>query len=155
MLVADAKHKVHTVPKATEIKSSVRLSVQQALYEDTTGNMGEELPQFSTAASCSRQTQHMQKNGERVVMAHNPRRSVHRGSLQVATSLRLLEFKNLIIHVQKHICFTQYHTPVWRVFPQGLLLFSPQRGTLITHLPGQDSIQNRLILTGYSVPSQA
>lgn len=75
VLVADAKHKVHTVPKATEIKSPMRLSVQQALYEDTTGNMGEELPQFSTAASCSRQTQHMQKNRERAVMAHNPRRS--------------------------------------------------------------------------------
>lgn len=75
MLVAEAKHKVHTVPKANEIKPSVRLSVQQAPYEDTTGNMGEDLPQFSTAASCSRQTQHMQKNRERAVMAHNPRRS--------------------------------------------------------------------------------
>lgn len=48
----------------------------------------------------------------------------------------------------------QYHTPVWRVLLQGLL-FSPQRGTLVTHLPGQDSVQDRLILIGYSVPSQA
>lgn len=44
MLVAEAKHKVRTVPKANEIKPSVRLSVQQAPYEDTTGNMGEDLP---------------------------------------------------------------------------------------------------------------
>lgn len=75
VLVAESKNKVHIVPKANEIKSSMRLSAQQAPYEDTTGNMGEDLPQFSTAASCSRQTQHVQKNRERAVMAHNPRRS--------------------------------------------------------------------------------
>lgn len=75
VLVAQAKHKVHTVPKANEIKSSVRLSVRQAPCEDTTGNMGEDLPQFSTAAFCSRQTQHIQKNRTRAVMAHNPRPS--------------------------------------------------------------------------------
>lgn len=116
--------------------------VQQVPWEDTTGTMDECLPLVNIAATCSGQTQPERNNREGPVVVYNLQ-SLHRWSFQLATSLCLLEFmfENSVFQLQKRVCFMKYHIPSWWVLPQRFILFCPQSGALVTHLPGMGKWQ--------------